>query len=191
MRKVQLFSRMFGQIALGALVSGILTGGLGAQSLGEIARRVRAEKEMAPKAKRVFTNDSLPRQTTINAVGAALAAPAAGDKGKPGDARDGQDKGASGEDEKTWRGKFAKLREALAYEEKRLDVSQRELNLAQMQNYSDPNVALREQFQRTEVNKRTQEIDQIKAAVDKAKQAIADAEDELHKKGLPSGWSQG
>lgn len=186
MKKVQFSGKMLGMIALVALVSGSLA----AQSLGEIARRVRAEKEMAPKAKRVFTNETLPRQTNINAVGASLVAPAAGDKGKPGDAKEGQDKGASGEDEKTWKAKFAKLREALTYEEKRLDVSQRELNLTQMQNYSDPNVALREQNQRTEINKRTQEIDQIKAAVEKAKQAIADAEDELHKKSLPSGWSQ-
>ena len=148
MRKAQLFGRMLGMAVLLAFVSG----GLGAQSLGEIARRVREEKAMAPKAKRVFTNDTLPKETTINTVGVSLPAPAAGDKGKPGDAKD--DKGATGEEEKVWKAKFAGLRKTLAEEEKRLDLQQRELNLAQVQNYSDPNVAMREQFERTEIKKR-------------------------------------
>lgn len=92
--------------------------------------------------------------------------------------------------EKQYRDQFAKLRESLAYEQKKLDVLQRELNLMQTQFYSDPNVALREQTFRGQINQRTQEIEQQKATVAKAQQAIADLEEELRKKGLPSGWAR-
>ena len=58
-----------------------------------------------------------------------------------------------------------------------------------MQAYSDPNQAMREQFQRTEINKRTAEIEQQKQVVAAAKKALADLEEELRKKGLPPGWA--
>ncbi|MBI2817998.1 MAG: hypothetical protein HYX72_13775 [Acidobacteria bacterium] len=121
-------------------------------------------------------------------------APAKGAEGKPG-----EDKTAApppdpekerAELEKQYRDRFAKLRESLAYEEKKLDVLQRELNLAQTQFYSDPNAALREQTFRTEINQRTQEIERQRATVANAKQAIADLEEELRKKGLPPGWAR-
>jgi DNA mismatch repair ATPase MutS len=82
------------------------------------------------------------------------------------------------------------LRENLEYQQKRLDVMQRELNLMQTQFYSNPNDALREQTFRSQINQRTQEIDQQKAAVAKAQQAISDLEEELRKNGLPSGWAR-
>ena len=92
--------------------------------------------------------------------------------------------------EKEYRDKFAKLRDALAYEQKKLDVMQRELNLMQTQYYSDPNVAMREQTFRGQINQRTQEIEQQKGSIDKAQKAVSDLEEELRKKGLPSGWAR-
>ncbi len=67
---------------------------------------------------------------------------------------------------------------------------QRELNLAQQQFYSDPNVALREQYGREDINKRTADIEAQKATVEKAKQAISNLEDELRAKSLPAGWAR-
>jgi hypothetical protein len=92
--------------------------------------------------------------------------------------------------EKEYRDKFKQLRDVQAYEEKKLDVLQRELNLMQTQYYSDPNVAMREQTFRGQINQHTQEIEQQKGAVEKAKKAVADLEEELRKKGLPSGWAR-
>ena len=92
--------------------------------------------------------------------------------------------------EKEYRDKFKQLRERLTYEQQRLDVMQRELNLMQTQYYSDPNVAMREQTFRGQINQRTQDIETQKGNVDKAQKAIADLEEELRKKGLPSGWAR-
>ena len=92
--------------------------------------------------------------------------------------------------EKEYRGKFKELRDRLAYEQQKLDVMQRELNLMQTQYYSDPNVAMREQTFRGQINQRTQEIEQQKGTVDKAQKAISDLEEELRKKGLPAGWAR-
>ena len=67
---------------------------------------------------------------------------------------------------------------------------QRELNLMQVQYYSDPNVALREQNTRGEINQRIQEIEAQKGTIEKAKQAVADLEEELRRKNLPPGWAR-
>ena len=92
--------------------------------------------------------------------------------------------------EKEYRDKFKALRDDLAYQQQKLDVMQRELNLMQTQYYSDPNVAMREQTFRGQINQRTQEIEQQKGNVDKAQKAIADLEEELRKNGLPAGWAR-
>ena len=165
----------------------------GAQSLGEIARKVRAEKRAAPKATRVFTNENIPREGGLSTTTSPAAATSTTAKEKEAagkETKGSKDKKSLADEEKEWRGKFAKLREQLNYEERKLDVQQRELNLAQIQNYSDPNVALREQNQRTEINKRTQEMEKQRQAVDQLKKAIADLEEELHRKNLPAGWAQ-
>ena len=166
---------------------------LQAQSLGDAARQIRAQKASAPKAKRTFTNETLPKEGTISTPNATPVAPAA--PGAAGAAAAAavvaKDAGkAAKEEEASWKAKFAELKKAQAEEERRLDLLQRELNMAQVQAYSDPNVALREQFQRTELKKRTEEIDTQKQAVAKAKQAVAYLQEELRKKGLPAGWGQ-
>lgn len=165
--------------------------GMQAQSLGDAARRIRAQKASAPKAKadRVYDNANLPRNTSISVIGGTE--PSAAPKGGPASVAGATAAATdSAEDEKTWKAKFAKLRSDLAAEERRLDVLQRELNLAQIQAYSDPNQANREAFSRNELNTRTAEIDQQKGVVEAAKKAVADLEEELRKKGLPSGWAQ-
>lgn len=184
-----------GRIVPAALLALLLTVVLGqtaqAQSLGDLSRQQRAKKPS--KTTREYTNDDIPPATLS---GTAPAAPAAASKeadaksadaAKDGEKKDGK---SQAELEKEYRDRAAKLKEAVAYEEKKLDVLQRELNLAQTQYYSDPNVALREQYSRDDINKRTAEIDAQKAAVEKAKQAIADLEEELRKKSLPIGWAR-
>ena len=188
------------------------------QSLADLARQERARKGQIDSAGRVFTNDDIPGASSRPAPVSSPAptdSAASGVKevqeGTPSDAgttASGMEKGPttpgdkpdakpakSPEEiraalEKEYRDKFAKLREAQAYEEKKLDVIQREMNLMQTQYYSDPNVALREQTFRGQINERTQEIEQQKATVEKAKQSISNLEDELRKKNLPPGWAR-
>lgn len=180
-------------------------------TIADMARKIRQDKAMsnAPKARRVFDNDSMPhdpnaRASTSETIDAskdaasqkdASADAKEADKDKTGDKTAKDAKGAKkdekpAENEQVWRDRFAKLRGTLDTENRRLDVLQREFNLAQIQNYSDPNVALREQFARTELTKRQTEIEQQRQVVDGIKKAISDLEEEARLKGVPPAWTQ-
>jgi hypothetical protein len=178
------------------------------QSLADIARQER-QRTARDKHAKVYTNEDVP---TSGEVTTAAATPADKDKTeakpeakdeksggtepKPSDKSSDSAKPAESPEqkqadlEKEYRQKFAKLRDELALQASKQDVMQRELNLLQQQYYSDPNVALREQTFRGDIDKRMQELDQQKATTDKAKQAIADLEEELRQKGLPAGWAR-
>jgi hypothetical protein len=185
----------------------LLAAAVCAQSLGEIARQERAKKGVAApaKASRVFTNENLPRQGGLSTSDTGAAPKAQAGEAKEGEAKEGEAKaeGKEGEKktegaaakpgaeaEKEYREKAAKLRDALATEEKKLDVLQRESNLASIQYYSDPNRAMNEQYSRNELNTRQAEIDKQKATVEAARRAISNLEDELRKKNLPPGWAR-
>lgn len=192
---------------LPVLMAILFVGTAFSQSLADLARQERQKKGREAKSPRLFTNEDIPG--TPSSPAPAASAPAKTGQTKPpeGSSEAGKttaiaDKTTDGKEaakpseqdiaalEKEYRERFAKLRDAVAVEEKKLDVMQRELNLMQTQYYSDPNVALREQTFRGQINQRTQEIDQQKAAVEKAKLAIVNLEEELRKKGLPAGWSR-
>jgi predicted RNase H-like nuclease (RuvC/YqgF family) len=184
-------------IALLSIWMGLcLAGSAFAQSLGELARQERAKKnQQAPKGGKVYTNSDIPAPALAGAPPAEAAAEPAADQkeaAKPG--TEGS-KAAAGEKtpeelEKEYRDKFAKLREAQDLDERKLDVMQRELNLMQTQYSSDPNVTLQQELTRDNINKRTADIETQKAAVDKAKQAVTDLEEELRAKSLPAGWAR-
>jgi hypothetical protein len=185
----------------------LLAAAVCAQSLGEIARQERAKKGVAApaKASRVFTNENLPREGGLSTSDTGAAPKAKAGEAKEGEAKEGEAKaeGKEGEKktegeaakptaevEKEYREKAAKLRDALATEERRLDVLQRESNLASIQYYSDPNRAMNEQYSRNELNTRQAEIDKQKATVEAARRAISNLEEELRKKNLPPGWAR-
>jgi hypothetical protein len=205
--------KVVGLIAMVSLLAAVVC----AQSLGEIARQERAKKGAAApaKASRVFTNENLPHEGGLSTSDTGAAPKAKAGEAKAGEAKEGEakegaakegeakaegkegEKKAEGEAakpgaeaEKEYREKAAKLRDALATEEKKLDVLQRESNLANIQYYSDPNRAMNEQYSRNEVNTRQAEIDKQKATVEAARRAISNLEDELRKKNLPPGWAR-
>ena len=182
-----------------AIFAGSIAGTAYGQSLGDLARQERAKKKIeAPTPGKVYTNSDIPPATLSGTPPAEPAADQSGDKkdaAKPeGDAtKDANAKPAGKSDadlEKEYRDKFAKLREEQDLQERKLDVEQRELNLAQIQYYQDPNVAMKQGYSRDDINKRTDEIEKQKTAVEKAKQAVADLEEELRTKGLPPGWAR-
>jgi hypothetical protein len=170
-------------------------------SVAEAARKARADKKKEPAAKQVWTDDNLPKAPhevppAAEGEGGGEGA-AAGEKGaeKPaaGATDDGQKKA---ELEAKWRQRFADAHKKLDDDQKDLDLMQREYNLKQQQYYSDPNTALREQYNRygggrgPELDALQKKLEEKKQDIEKDKQAISDLEDELRKAGLPPGWSR-
>ncbi len=190
----QIFALCGAVLLLAALAS--------AQSLGELARKQRELKAGQPKATKVYNNDNIPKSGGLSTSDTPMPTAAdkeklakegeaakAGEGAKTGEAA-GKAAKPSAEEEKAWRDRFTKLRADVTAAERTLDLYQRELNLANIQYYSNPDQAMREQTMRTEINSKTKDVEQQKAAVEAARKALADAEDELQKKGLPPGWAR-
>jgi chromosome segregation ATPase len=160
-------------------------------SVAEAARKAQAEKKASPKPKIVFDNDNLDSvKGTINVVGqepappADQAKPAAEDKTKP------EAEKPPVKDEAYWRKQFAEANKKLADDSHELDILQREYNLKEQQYYSDPNTAMREQFDRKDLTDTKQGIEDKSAAVAKDKQDISDLEDALRQAGGDPGWAR-
>jgi hypothetical protein len=161
-------------------------------SLGDAARKAREQNKGRQPAK-LFTNENIGEvKGTVSIVGtepppppAPGAAPAAG-----APAASAAPKPAVVKDEAYWRAQFAEARKKLADDSKELDVLQREYNLKEQQFYTNPNVALREQYGRADLNKTRDDINTKKADVEKDQQAIATLEDQLRQAGGNPGWSR-
>ena len=171
------------------------------ESVAAAARKAQAEKKSSAKPVRVFTNDNIDTvKGTINVVGETPAPPAdktttAQDKTKtpPTDdkskAAAADDKTGPTKDEAYWRKAFADARKKLADDTHELDILQREYNLKQQQYYSDPNTAMREQYNRQDLTDTKTKIDEKTATVAQDKQAISDLEDALRQAGGEPGWA--
>jgi chromosome segregation ATPase len=163
-------------------------------SLAEAARRAREQKKEAPKAAKVFTNDNIPTQGGISAVGASPV-PAEGASSETAAPSSGGAKGSDKNNEKYWRDKFAALHKKLAQDQAELDVMQRELGVNEVQYYGgDPNAAVADQASMqpfgAEYNKKRDDIEAKKKEVEDDQKAIDDAEDDLHKAGGDPGWAR-
>jgi hypothetical protein len=171
------------------------------ESVADAARKAQAEKKPSAKPATVFTNDNIDTiKGTINVVGEAPAPPEsdkdkaeAADKSKTpatGDkAAAPGDKKSAAKGEEDWRKDFTDARKKLADDSHELDVLQRDYNLKQQQYYSDPNVAMRQQFSRQDLTDTKTQIDEKTAAVAADKQAISDLEDRLRQAGGEPGWA--
>jgi cell division septation protein DedD len=183
------------------------------QSLAEAARRVRQQKKEAPQAKRVFTNDDLPGpgSSGVSTVGAApssetpsdntAAASTAGQTAggtaadTAGGAQPAEKPKNPAEDEAAWRKKFTDLRAKLAAAEKEANIMQRELNLKRQQYYSDPNLAMREQYRYPagtggEINDLTKQVADKKQEIEALKRQLSELEDDLRRAGAPASWAR-
>jgi hypothetical protein len=158
-------------------------------SLAEAARKARQRKKEEPAATKVFTNDNLPTTGGISSVGAAAApgstAPGS-DAKKPG----AQAGASSGSAENTWRDKFATLRHKLEQDQDNLAVLQRELGTLNTQFYADPNKQLQQQLTRSDIDKKTAEINAATQQVAADQKAIDDAETDLRASGGDPGWAR-
>jgi hypothetical protein len=161
-----------------------------APSLGDAARKAREQNKARQPGKVITNEDIADIKGSVSIVGAVPPAPAASEQAPPAGAPAAAPKVEVVKDEAYWRAKFADARKQLASDTKELDILQREYNLKQQQFYSDPNVALREQNSRADLNKTRDAITAKKADVEKDQQAITDLEDALRRAGGDAGWGR-
>ena len=167
--------------------------------VADAARKAREmKKKDAAKPKKVYTDDDLkgsvpapeaaPASAPANASGteAAKTAQVAGDTAKTGDATKTEDPNS----EAAWRKRFQAQRDKIAKTEKELDILGRELEKAQLEYYPDPQKALKEQYDRGDINKKSAKIDAKQRELDQLRQGLADLEDQLRKSGGDPGWAR-
>jgi chromosome segregation ATPase len=157
-------------------------------SLADAARRAREQKKETPKQVKVFTNDNIPKQGGISAVGEEPGAASETPDGTSADAAK-SDKAATS-DEKKWRERFDKLHHKLEQDQTDLDVMQRELGLLDLQYYNDPVKGMQQGLTRSDINEKTAKIAAKQKEIDADKQAISDAEDDLRQAGGDPGWAR-
>jgi len=170
--------------------SGSQQAGQQQESLADAARRARELKKDTPKQAKVFTNDNIPKQGGISAVGEESSPAADTQDGASGETAKGDKDKAPSNDEKKWRDRFAKLRHKLEQDQGELDVMQRELGVLDLQYYNDPMKSMQQGLTRNDINDKTAKIAAKQKEVDADKQAISDAEDELRRSGGDSGWAR-
>jgi hypothetical protein len=162
--------------------------------VADAARRAREEKKVAPKPKKVFTDDDV---TPKPAEQPAPAAAATGSESpEVATTRPTTTKASAGQkeedpnSEQAWRKRFAEQRRRISDAETELDVLQREASKADLQYYTDPQKAMQEQFTRDEINKKNAAIDAKKKEIADLKQQLSDLEDQLRASGGDIGWSR-
>ncbi len=155
--------------------------------VADAARKAREKQKDAPPPKKVYTNDDMPSTPPP--------APAADSTAKPGEASATPPADAAAADkdkdpEAYWRKRFQQAHDDLSKAEKELDVLQRELNKNQVQYYSDPQTALMQQNNRSDINDGAAKIAAKQKQVDDLKQKLSDMEDEMRKSGGNPGWAR-
>lgn len=162
----------------------------GSDDVAAAARKSREQQKNAPKPKKVVTNDDFPSS-------ASSTPPATGDsKASSGGKQGGEQTDAelaAENDPKTevyWRKRFQKLHDKLAQSEKELDILQRDLDKNQVQYYPDPQKALMQQHDRSDINEGIAKVDAKKKEIESLKQQLSDLEDALRKAGGDPGWAR-
>src|SRR5580658_5999104 len=160
------------------------------------ARKAREQRKDQAGAKpaRVFTNDNIPTQGGVSAVGQQPAGDASGGADgaaapdSTGAPASGKTSAANGE--AAWRDRFAKLRKKLDQDQADLDLMQRELGVLDVQYYNDPVKSMQQGYSRSDINEKTDKIEAKKKTIDADNQAISDAEEELQRAGGDPGWAR-
>lgn len=146
-------------------------------SLGDIARQLKAQKSKDAKPAKVFTNDNLSAPADS---GAAVVA--------SGASKDALPKGTVTHDEVYYRAQLSRLQTQLQTHQRELDVLQQKLGLNAMQYYPDPNKTLLQEYSRSDINKKTDEIDAKKQQIADDEKAIEDLHDQLRREGGDPAW---
>jgi hypothetical protein len=150
------------------------------------ARKAREQRKDQASAKpaRVFTNDNIPTQGGVSAVGVAPAADNADGAGAAaaGTAAPASDKPAAAAGESAWRERFAHLRKKLEQDQADVDLMQRELGVLDVQYYNDPVKSMQQGYSRSDINEKTDKIE--------AKKKTIEADEQLQRAGGDPGWAR-
>ncbi len=148
-------------------------------SLAEAARKAREKKGEQPKATRVFDNQSMGKGTVSSPQSSAPAPDPKSTSARPVPAK------ATSELEREYRTRFASLRIQLVTAEERAKM------LADvMAKYSPTSVTVEHYYYDPKKLKEIQTaIDANNSLIARLKKQLADLEEELRRKGLPSGWA--
>jgi len=164
--------------------------------VADAARKAREQKKVAPKPKKVFTDDDVKPAETPAPVPVAPSpdsAPTSEEakiEKQPAATAPNESEKENPNSEKAWRRRFAEQRKKIADAQLELDVLQRELEKASVQYYSDPQKAMNEQYTRTEVNEKTAKIEAKKKQIADLNQQLSDMEDQLRASGGDAGWAR-
>jgi len=166
-------------------------------AVADAARKAREQKKSAPKAKKVFTDDDVvtrpaPESPAPSNTRETKEVPAS-TSGTAAPTGTGETAAIETEDtnsEKYWRKRFAAQRRKIDDTQQELDVLQREAEKADVQYYSDPQKALKEQYSREEINAKNDKIAAKKKELVDLKQQLSEMEDELRRIGGDPGWAR-
>ena len=172
------------------------------ESLGDMARQLRDQKQGEPKANKVFTNDNLPSPKFGEAISAGpqpLETPSTPEKpaAKPatppaaGETTD-KPKESTGDKQKTrdyWQEKFKAARLDVAKAKEKQQLAEDELNLLQIQQVRELDSMAKDDLTAKMQDKQS-EVDTNKAATDAAQKALDDLNKEFKDTGAPDDWSQ-
>ncbi|HEY3928375.1 MAG TPA: hypothetical protein VGL89_08375 [Candidatus Koribacter sp.] len=158
-------------------------------SLGDVARKQRAQDDNAPKTK-VWTNDDFPDSPAPVAEPKGDAADADKTKGEPKDkseAKDKDGKAAAGDQDalnKEWQGKVDAEKAKIADLQREYDLTDREYKLFATDYYADAGNRLRDQkdFHDKEQGYRDK-IGTLKDQISAEQAKLADLQDQAHKAG--------
>jgi hypothetical protein len=157
----------------------------GPATLGTLARREALRRQMTPPAKTTLSNLSLPDPPPA-AVTSDVVPPVAAAGDPPPAAEEGQ-KAEPPKDEKFWRDRIVKARQALTKDEAAIITAQGKANSLtnQVINIDDPakQMTLRQQLLTA-----LAEVERLKAQIEADRQAIAAIQVEARKAGIPPGW---
>ena len=158
-------------------------------SLGELARQLKAEHaQQGEKAAKVYTNDNIPRTGPLSDVG-PTGQPTSSAMATPGETAAGETKSASGtHDEKYYREKMKELTSLKEMHERELAVLNQKLSLNQTQYYNDPQKTLMQEYTRSDINKKQDEIDKKKQQIADDQKAIEDLQTQCQRESCPPGW---
>jgi len=163
--------------------------------VADAARKAREQKKVAPKPKKVFTDDDV-KPADVPAPTPSAATPSPEEQTeqaklvKPQAASQSEADKEDPNSEKAWRQRFADQHKKISDAELELDVLERELQKSDVQYYSDPQKAMNEQLTRKEINDKTAKIEAKKQQIAGLKQQLSDMEDQLRASGGDSGWAR-
>ncbi len=181
------------KIIIGIILAAFVTGAAGfgrAQSLGDIARKLRAKQANQPKSTKVYTNDDIP-PATVTGIPSAEGAPSETSAVSPATPETKKPEASSSEDKKMtkeyWQAEFRKARAEVESAQEESALADDELNLAQANQVREADPTKKEQFNQ-EIAAKQAATGTKHAALDKAKQALDDLTKRFNESGAPADW---